>query len=280
MARPKTLGSYAPLSATYYQDDAMAEAGEAAELLFVRGLAFCANSMSDGFISDNQLLRFVGVGMRDAKKRAARLVQVGSWEQVEGGYVVRSWLKWNRSAEEIGAHLRRDRERKAAGKPAAFHAEGVTDSAGIPDGIQTESTGNPSDVPSGIQTDSSLACECAPDRACALHFTSRHVTSRSAASAAASKRGTRIPDDWEPDEELKAWVRKTCTNLTSEEMASHTRQFKRFWLSKTGRDATKLDWSMTYQNWMEKENGQRASRSINGRPPAVAATPGKVQITQ
>lgn len=114
MARPKSLGSYVPLSATYYLDDALMEAGEKAELLYVRGLAFCANADSDGFISERQVSSVVGVGMRDAGARAGRLVDVGVWEKVDGGYVVRSWLKWNRSAAEIGRARKQDRERKAS----------------------------------------------------------------------------------------------------------------------------------------------------------------------
>ena len=70
MARPKSLGPYAPLSASYYRDDAILEAGEKAEVLYVRGLAFCSDAMSDGFISDRQVTAVLGVGMRDAMRRA------------------------------------------------------------------------------------------------------------------------------------------------------------------------------------------------------------------
>ena len=37
-------GSYAPLSSRYYKDDAIILAGERAELLYVRGLAFSAGN--------------------------------------------------------------------------------------------------------------------------------------------------------------------------------------------------------------------------------------------
>lgn len=135
MARPKVLGNYAKLSASYYRDDAILEAGERAELLYVRGLAYCSEAMSDGFISDRQLIAIVGVGMRDAVKRASLLVSVGVWTRVDGGYVVTSWLRWNKSAEEIGAALRRDRERKAHHGP-----DGIgSDSGRIPDGIRADS---------------------------------------------------------------------------------------------------------------------------------------------
>jgi hypothetical protein len=113
-----------PLSAHYYKDDAIASAGEKAELLYVRGLAFCADVLSDGFITDSQLIRFVGVGMRDAKVRAEALCKAGLWQRVstEGlwddgqgsGYMVLNWTKWNRTKKEIDQKLMEDAERKAA----------------------------------------------------------------------------------------------------------------------------------------------------------------------
>jgi hypothetical protein len=113
MSRPKNVGQYAPLSATYYRDDAVLEAGERAEVLFTRGLAFCADSNSDGFITERQVRSVLGVGLTGLPKRVARLVEVGLWECADGGYLVRSWLKWNRSAAELGRVRKQDRERKA-----------------------------------------------------------------------------------------------------------------------------------------------------------------------
>lgn len=111
-------GSYAPLSAHYYKDDAIAEAGEKAELLYVRGLAFSADVLKDGFISDIQVSRFVGVGMRDVTARAHRLVNVGLWirDDERGGYCVAAWEKWNQSLDEIRDKQRKDADRKTGGR--------------------------------------------------------------------------------------------------------------------------------------------------------------------
>lgn len=152
-------GSYAPLSAHYYKDDAIDEAGEAAELLYVRGLAFCADVLSDGLISDRQLVRFVGVGMFDATDRAARLVEVGLWERTDGGYRVRSWLDWNRSREEITEYMAKDRERKPRSKPDSDSDKtepdppngGGQDVDRIPNGNQAESGTVPDRSPNGVQ---------------------------------------------------------------------------------------------------------------------------------
>lgn len=109
-------GSFAPLSAGYYDDDAVIAAGEKAEVLFTRGLAFAARKPADGFITDLQLTTFRLAGV---KARAQRLVEVGLWERVEddllgvgSGYRIRSWLKHNASKAEIEEKQRRDADRK------------------------------------------------------------------------------------------------------------------------------------------------------------------------
>lgn len=113
--RIRRNGSYAPLSAHYYKDDAIAQAGERAELLYIRGLAFCADVLSDGFISDVQLNRHVGVGMKDPEKRAAALVEYGLWLRTDdpAGYLVNSWAKWNMTLTEIKERQQADSDRKA-----------------------------------------------------------------------------------------------------------------------------------------------------------------------
>ncbi|MGH9088815.1 MAG: hypothetical protein ACRDYZ_12030 [Acidimicrobiales bacterium] len=95
-----------------------------AELLYVRSLAFSAAHLADGFISDIQLTKFVGVGIPAIKKHATRLAEVGLWERVEDdslteldGYRVVAWLKHNRSKAEIEEKQRKDAERKAGHRP-------------------------------------------------------------------------------------------------------------------------------------------------------------------
>jgi hypothetical protein len=106
-------GSFAPLSAHYYDDDAVIAAGEKAEVLFTRGLAFAARKPVDGFISDLQLTTFRLPGVAG---RARRLVEVGLWERVDGGYRIVAWLKHNASREEIEEKQRKDAARKRGGQ--------------------------------------------------------------------------------------------------------------------------------------------------------------------
>jgi len=134
MARPKSNGPYAPLSATYYYDDAILEAGEKAEILFVRTLAFLSSAASDGYVTERQLVKVIGAGLTRVPDRVRALCSVGLISATPGGYVVRSWSKWNKTTEEIGKYLKRDRERKAN-----VSAAKQDNSARNPEGIRADS---------------------------------------------------------------------------------------------------------------------------------------------
>ena len=127
-------GPYAPLSATYADDDAIATLDEAeddrTELLFVRALAFCARDPQlEGFVSavalrTGRVLRRQPVKVKTAPKEtqvrdviwhANELVKLGLWEVVPDGYRITKWSKWNRTATEIEAARKRDAARKSGG---------------------------------------------------------------------------------------------------------------------------------------------------------------------
>lgn len=127
-------GPYAPLGATYYMDDDVIQAGPEAEVLFTRILAFCSSVPSDGYVTDAQIQR-IAVGLSRLPKRLKALADVGLLEKGDGGYVVRSWLKWNKSAAEQEKVKTKDRERKAAPKQDGVQA----DSERNPDGDGTDS---------------------------------------------------------------------------------------------------------------------------------------------
>jgi hypothetical protein len=117
--------------------------------------------------------------MRDAVKRADRLVEVGLWEAADGGYVCRSWLKWNRSTDELNQHKKRDRERKAARKvdgappepPTPFRADSARNPVGLPPGSTETLDGIREDA---ARIPSSRAS--ARGGAQARHFTTPHDT--------------------------------------------------------------------------------------------------------
>ena len=136
MKRP---GIYVGLSAYYFDDTAIMDAGEDAELLYVRMLAYASRQMEyEGFISDRVILSRLGIVPResgngtgivpgtDAASRAGRLAGVGLLTREDGGYRITGWLKWNKSAAEMGKERARDRERKqGADKGLPSHGAGI-----------------------------------------------------------------------------------------------------------------------------------------------------------
>jgi hypothetical protein len=62
------------------------------------------------------------------------------------------------------------------------------------------------------------------------------------------KRGTRLPDDWKPTTEDIEWQRsKQIPDVLAR------REFEKFgnyWRAKSGADAAKLDWSLTWHTWL------------------------------
>lgn len=72
-------------------------------------------------------------------------------------------------------------------------------------------------------------------------------------------RGTRLPDDWEPDRALFDFAAER--GMTEAEAAESLGRFKNYWLAKTGAQATKLRWDLTAKNWISTD----AERSIARR---------------
>lgn len=86
-----------------------------------------------------------------------------------------------------------------------------------------------------------------------------------------SDRGTRLPEDWQPSEDLLAWFREKKlgdVKLSAiVDLETQTETFRNYWHAKSGKDATKVDWPATWRNWMLNaannygRNGARASPS-------------------
>lgn len=74
------------------------QVGPLGEALWLRGLCYAADHLTDGFVPDTFLKR---MGDLKATPVAAKLVAVGLWERVEGGYQIHDYLVWQRSRDEV-----------------------------------------------------------------------------------------------------------------------------------------------------------------------------------
>ena len=66
-------------------------------------------------------------------------------------------------------------------------------------------------------------------------------------SKASSVRGSRIPDDWSPDEKAAAEA-----GLTNGKVSLEAAKFRDYWTAQPGQKGVKTDWAATWRNWCRK----------------------------
>jgi hypothetical protein len=86
-------------------------AGVEAAWLYVCGLCYASRQLTDGFIPAPKIRQLVTT--READALAERLVVVGLWERVEGGYAVHDYLDYQTSAATVKAERNGNAERQA-----------------------------------------------------------------------------------------------------------------------------------------------------------------------
>ena len=109
------------LDSTFYLDAAVIRAGEAAEVLFVRAMAYCGDQENDGLVPAEILSRLAPT---KARARAAALVAEGLWEVVPEGWRFTSWRRHQQTREQMDASREAARVRQARRreKEKASHA--------------------------------------------------------------------------------------------------------------------------------------------------------------
>ena len=73
-----------------------------------------------------------------------------------------------------------------------------------------------------------------------------------------SPKASRIDPNWQPDEVLMAWAKAERSDL---HLATTIASFRDYWIGKSGKDATKADWSATFRNWVRREKGNAPQQS-------------------
>jgi hypothetical protein len=79
-------------------------AGPAASWLWLCGVGYSQDGLTDGFIPF-EALPYLGV--KAPKSLRAKLVEVGLWDEVDGGWQIHDYANHNRTAAEIKALKRR-----------------------------------------------------------------------------------------------------------------------------------------------------------------------------
>jgi len=96
----------------FHSNPKVVAAGSDAISLYIVALSWCGGYLTDGFIPTAQVRRLALCD--DYETAAQRLVDVGLWHRVDGGYEVNDYLEYNPSGEEIKAKRKAAAERQAA----------------------------------------------------------------------------------------------------------------------------------------------------------------------
>ena len=76
-----------------------------------------------------------------------------------------------------------------------------------------------------------------------------------------SKRGSRLPDNWALPQEFGEWAIKE--GWSRDAILLESEKFKDYWCAVAGAKGVKLDWLMTWRNWMRNTNTPKLT-AING----------------
>lgn len=212
MKRP---GPYVPLSAHYADDEKIMAAGEAAELMYVRLLAYAARTpRTEGWIS--KPVAMTRLGFLDPEKRLETLLETGLIAEESGGYRLVAWLRWNRSGEQIDRDRAQDRNRKSSTNTGS--------GTGKPTG---NGTGLRSDI-RGADVDTDVETERKP-----------------------RKRARRLPADFTITDDMRQWAREN--DLDHLDLDGITKNFIDHWNAESGAKASKLDWVAAWRTWVRRE---------------------------
>jgi hypothetical protein len=105
--------TWAKLDDGFYRHPKSRAAGKDGRALFVASLCWAASHLTDGFIATHDLGLIAAEAEVKPRPTANRLVQVGMWEPVDGGWQIHDYLDFNPTAE---AALDKRRKRAEAGR--------------------------------------------------------------------------------------------------------------------------------------------------------------------
>jgi len=92
-----------------------------------------------------------------------------------------------------------------------------------------------------------------------------------APQSAASKRGSRLDQDWRLPKPWGEWALSEFKTWTDETVRIEAEKFRDFWHAKAGKEASKLDWLATWRNWCRNAKPSNGFNGGGGKYDGAAA---------
>lgn len=84
----------------------------------------------------------------------------------------------------------------------------------------------------------------------------------------AKNRATRLSPEWQLPAAWGRWA--IAEGYPEPTVRLEAQKFRDYWISKSGKDATKVDWEATWRNWMRNSRSAPVGSQAPPRPPSIA----------
>jgi hypothetical protein len=159
------------------------------------------------------------IAIREGKKAVAELEKAGLIESRGDNWYCHDYLEHQRSAAEVEELRRKRRDAGSKGGKAKANAVALAKQ-------KLKQTGSKAVAETDTDTEEL----------------------EDSSSRKPRKRGHRLPDDWQPLAEDVVWARSQGLDDTT--ARRETEKFRDYWHAASGQNASKLNWSLAWRNWM------------------------------
>lgn len=196
---------------------------------------WAAQYLTDGMIPAGMVPRFGGTA-----EAAAELVGAGLWHDSDGGFQFHEWHEYQPSKEDVEAEREAARERMRAVRAK-----------------RKRTVPNTSDGSEEVRANTDRSSE--EVRLTPTQPSPSQPEPSKEGSVGPRKRGTRIPDPFIVTKDMREWAADRTPLVVVDDT---TERFVNYWRAKAGKDATKLDWLATWQNWLLRDHDDRTNRKL------------------
>ena len=183
--------------------------------------------LTDGFVSER--LAHAKWSLDACQELLANDPDNPSLRRADGGYLIHDFSEHQSTKAEIEADRARKRDAGRKGGIAKAAGKSAAPSKTVAPAKQEVST-----TPSKIYPETEAQ-------------TQTETNKRSITPAA---RGSRLTTDWAPDVIVNE---KLSEQFPDYDLTAILETFRDYWVAKSGRDATKLDWNATWRNWVRNQ---------------------------
>lgn len=253
---------------SFYDHPKVFDAPDCAMALWTRAGCWAARNLTDGFVPSGMPARLCD----DPDTAVKELVRRKLWLRVKDGYRFHDWIRYQPTRESVHHDREAATERKRKERERRKLEKGQVKPPSVTDTSRRDTPVTPPVTHGGGHN--------SPSRPDPTSSSSEEEGSPAAPDNLGddtTKKGTRIPADFPVTPQMVQWSGEKCPDVDGR---TETDKFIRYWQTKPGKDALKLSWRKTWQNWMSsaqqriteraQQNGQNGRLSGGLKPESNA----------